>query len=81
MKIMMCNRCSSIRFQNPSYDHRDEVEVMLDSAASDLAPGQHEYVNPIDDKFLKVSSILNMRYFFCDYVYSYIYLITIHILI
>lgn len=53
---MMCNNCSSIRFQNPSYDRGDEVEVILNSAASDIAPGQHEYVNPIDDKFLKVSS-------------------------
>ncbi|XP_077255886.1 putative vitellogenin receptor yl [Temnothorax americanus] len=47
--------CSSIRFQNPSYDRSDEVEVTLNSIATDLAPGQHEYVNPIDDKFLKTA--------------------------
>lgn len=68
----MCNRCSSIRFQNPSYDRRDEVEVMLDSAATDLAPGQHEYVNPIDDKFLKVNSNFIFRHAILFFTAMYI---------
>lgn len=75
MKIMVCNRCSSIRFQNPSYDRRDEVEVILDSA-TDLAPGQHEYINPIDDKFLKVSNNFILRratLFFTIILYIAIY--------
>ncbi|XP_012532761.2 vitellogenin receptor [Monomorium pharaonis] len=47
--------CSSIRFQNPSYDRSDEVEVMLDSVSPELYPGQHEYVNPINDKCIKAA--------------------------
>ncbi|XP_025075482.1 LOW QUALITY PROTEIN: vitellogenin receptor [Pogonomyrmex barbatus] len=47
---------SSIRFQNPSYDRRDEVEVTLQSIASDsLSPGAHEYINPMDDKLYKTA--------------------------
>lgn len=45
---------SSIRFHNPSYDRRDEVAVTLSSIAPNISPGQHEYINPIDDKLLKV---------------------------
>lgn len=45
---------SSIRFQNPSYDRRDEVAVTLSSIIPYVSPGQHEYINPIDDNLLKV---------------------------
>ncbi|NP_001291525.1 vitellogenin receptor precursor [Solenopsis invicta] len=48
--------CSSIHFQNPSYDRSDEIEVMLDSmASSELSPGQHEYINPINNKGMKAA--------------------------
>ncbi|XP_011694235.1 PREDICTED: vitellogenin receptor-like [Wasmannia auropunctata] len=52
---------SNIRFQNPSYDRRDEVEVTLNSVSSELAPGQHEYVNPIDDKVLRMKAATESR--------------------
>ncbi|XP_025153783.1 vitellogenin receptor isoform X2 [Harpegnathos saltator] len=42
----------SIRFQNPSYDRRDEVAATLISTASNISPGQHEYTNPISNKLL-----------------------------
>lgn len=45
---------SSIRFQNPSYDRRDEVAVTLGSLVPHVSPGQHEYTNPINDNLLKV---------------------------
>lgn len=44
----------SIRFHNPSYDRRDEVAVILSSTNSNISPGEHEYVNPINDNLLKV---------------------------
>jgi len=73
---MMCNSCSSIRFQNPSYDRRDEVEVTLDSLASNLSPGQHEYVNPIDNKYLsmKVSNFTLERTTLYFMIFIYLHL-------
>ncbi|XP_032691228.1 vitellogenin receptor-like isoform X2 [Odontomachus brunneus] len=44
----------SIRFQNPSYDRRDEIAATLISTASNISPGEHEYVNPINDKLLTI---------------------------
>ncbi|XP_011863854.1 PREDICTED: vitellogenin receptor isoform X2 [Vollenhovia emeryi] len=48
---------SSIRFQNPSYDRSDEVEVIMNSIITEnLAPGEHEYTNPIDDNIVKAAT-------------------------
>lgn len=55
---MICYSHSIIRFQNPSYDRSNEVEIIFESVvSSELSPGQHEYVHPIlDDNFMKVNS-------------------------
>ncbi|KYM77742.1 Vitellogenin receptor, partial [Atta colombica] len=43
-----------IRFQNPSYGQRDEVELTFNSTIEDISPEQHEYVNPLDDEFVSM---------------------------
>ncbi|XP_011062100.1 PREDICTED: vitellogenin receptor-like, partial [Acromyrmex echinatior] len=50
--------CSSIHFHNPSYDRSNEVEVTLNSIVTGLSPGQHEYINPIDNKFLNLKDAM-----------------------
>lgn len=47
---------SSIRFHNPSYDRRDEIDETLDTLIQDLSPGEHEYTNPINERLFKVNS-------------------------
>ncbi|RLU26777.1 hypothetical protein DMN91_000574 [Ooceraea biroi] len=55
-KLLSTNsEVSSIRFQNPSYDRADEVAVTLDQSISKLAPGKHEYANPIDKDVIKAA--------------------------
>ncbi|KYN07112.1 Vitellogenin receptor, partial [Cyphomyrmex costatus] len=69
--------CSSIYFHNPSYDRSDEVEITLNSIIAGLSPGQHEYINPIDNKFLnlKVSNsfthtnVIFYDYIVCNYIF------------
>lgn len=55
LKLKTSNNIHSIRFQNPSYDRRDEVAVTLSSIIPYVSPGQHEYINPIDDNLLKAA--------------------------
>ncbi|XP_029163122.1 LOW QUALITY PROTEIN: vitellogenin receptor [Nylanderia fulva] len=55
LKLKTSNNLNSIRFQNPSYDRRDEVAVTLSSIVPHVCPGQHEYINPIDDNLLKAA--------------------------
>ncbi|KYN23000.1 Vitellogenin receptor [Trachymyrmex cornetzi] len=43
-----------IRFQNPWFNQRDEVELTLDSTIEDVSPEQHEHVNPLDDEFVSM---------------------------
>lgn len=38
----------SIHFQNPSYEHQNEIAASL-SYISGLRPGEHEYISPITD--------------------------------
>ncbi|GAB1865448.1 Putative vitellogenin receptor [Camponotus japonicus] len=45
----------NIRFHNPSYDRRDEVAVILSSTVPNVSPGEHEYINPINDNLLKAA--------------------------
>ncbi|XP_012218709.2 vitellogenin receptor-like [Linepithema humile] len=56
------NSFDSIRFQNPSFDRRDEVAVTLNSVAScNICPGQHEYVNPVTDKLLEAAKESSLK--------------------
>ncbi|KAL0116729.1 hypothetical protein PUN28_009973 [Cardiocondyla obscurior] len=55
LKFNPAKEFTSIHFHNPSYDRSDEVDVTLNAIPSNLAPGRHEYINPIDDKFVKAA--------------------------
>lgn len=51
----------NIRFHNPSYDRKDEVAVTLSSIIPSVSPGQHEYINPINDNLLKAAMESNVK--------------------
>ncbi|EGI60778.1 Vitellogenin receptor [Acromyrmex echinatior] len=38
-----------IRFQNPLYNQRDEIELIFDSTIKDMSSEQHEHVSPPDE--------------------------------